>query len=186
MERHFTHLSGASTGAVGMPGSRLDFSVPWTVICQVLLYTGIVTAAGSQEAKAGAARPQLVGYPKTGWIGFVGCSLLIFTLICHLIGLWLCLLASWFHSLRCLSFSLRMVHICSRVVLSIFVMLVETRRPRNFFSFLNCFCVQPGSPFINIIIFKILWAFYTSYWGSFCAPKFISDGIFLKTFEEFL
>ena len=94
MERHFTHLSDASTGVAGLPGSRLDLFVLWTVICQVLLYTRIVRAAGSQQAKAGAARPQLVGYPKTGWIGFVGCSLLIFTLICHLIGLWLCLLAS--------------------------------------------------------------------------------------------
>lgn len=57
MERHFTHLSDASTGVAGLPGSRLDLFVLWTVICQVLLYTRIVRAAGSQQAKAGAARP---------------------------------------------------------------------------------------------------------------------------------
>ena len=63
----------------------------------------------------------------------MGCSLPIFALIHHLVfGFAFWPLDSTL--LRCLSFSLRMVHICSWVALSTCFMLVETWRPRNFFS----------------------------------------------------
>ena len=67
------HSFGAFAEVAGMPGSRLNLSVPWTVICQVLLYTRIVMAASSQEAKAGAARPlSLWAIPKPA--GLVLCA----------------------------------------------------------------------------------------------------------------
>lgn len=142
-DQKWLHLSGASAGVAIKVESRLDLSLPWALILQVLifLYTRVVMAAGFPETKA--ANGSFYG-PKFGDSSFNSLSDQFFSLPSAVLAL---LSEKSFLFLKTgpyLLLSSSLLHASKDL---------KIQKPLLIF---NYFCVQDGSSFINTSLFKTM------------------------------